>query len=140
MSKNSDVEPLLKSYVPRHIRLGLCCEPPVIQAFRDVKEEIPIVDESGSVIETRFVLKTVPVSDVMSVYNVEDFRLSTMIKNGVPLNVVNVNNSSAFTIDQLERICQNIDNVEAFVNKVAQEKAEKQSWFESFDENKSVES
>lgn len=140
MSKNEVVEPSLKSYVPRHIRLGLCCDTPVIDAFRDVKEEIPIVDEAGSVIETRSVLKRVPVSDVMSVYNVEDFRLSTMVKNGVPLNVVNCNYSSAFTIDQLERICQNIDNVEAFVNKVAQEKAEKLSWFESFDENKSVES
>lgn len=140
MSKNEVVEPSLKSYVPRHIRLGVCCKLPVLLSFRDVLEEIPVIDEAGSVIETRSVLKRVPVSDVMSVFNVEDFRLSTMVKNGVPLNVVNVNNSSAFTIDQLERICQNIDNVESFVNKVAQEKAEKQSWFASFNESESVES
>lgn len=125
---------VLDSYVPRHLRLGVCCSIPKIECFHDVVELVPVVDEDGVVVETHKVLKQVPVSDVMSKYKVDNFRLSSMVRNGVPLKLVNINHTSTFTISELERISQNIDAADNFVKQVSAEREEKQSWFKSFDD------
>lgn len=125
---------VLDSYVPRHKRLGLCCSVPLYACFHDVVELVPVVDEDHLVVETHKVMKSVPVSDVMSKYKVDNFRLSTMVRNGVPLKLVNINHSSTFTISELERISQNIDATERYVQKVDSERREKESWFKSFDD------
>ena len=134
MCNNDVVEPLLKSYVPRHIRLGLCCQPPVYECYTEVVEVIPVVDDDGVVVESHKVLKSVPVFEVMSKYKVDDFRLSSMVRNGVPLKLVNINHSNSYTITELERISKDIDVTERYVQKVASERREKESWFKSFDD------
>lgn len=125
---------VLDSYVPRHLRLGVCCSTPEIECFHDVVELVPVVDGDGVVVETHKVMKSVPVADVMSKYKVEDFRLSAMVRNGVPLKLININHTDAFTISQLERISQDIDASDRLVQKVVAEREEKQSWFNSFEE------
>lgn len=125
---------VLDSYVPRHLRLGVCCSIPKVECFHDVVELVPVVDGDGVTVDTHKVLKSVPAVDVMSKYKVEDFRLSAMVRNGVPLKLVNINHTDAFTISQLERISQDIDASDRFVQKVVAEREEKQSWFKSFEE------
>lgn len=129
------MEKVLDSYVPRHLRLGVCCTPPVVVCCHDVLEVVPFVDDDGVCVESHKVLRRVPASDVMSKYKVEDFRLSAMVRNGVPLKLVNVNHTDSFTISQLERISQDLDASERFVQKVFAEREEKQSWFKSFEED-----
>lgn len=125
---------VLDTYVPRHIRLGLCCKSPNYDCFHDVVELVPVVDVDGVVVETHKVMKSVPVSEVMSKYKVDNFRLSTLVRDGVPLKLVNINHTSTFTISELERISQNIDATERYVQKVDSERREKESWFKSFDD------
>lgn len=127
------MEKVLDSYVPRHLRLGVCCSIPQIQCSHDVVEVFPVVDDDGVSVESHKVLRRVPASDVMSKYKVEDFRLSAMVRNGVPLKLVNINHTDSFNISQLERISQDIDASERFVQKVVAEREEKQSWFKSFE-------
>lgn len=129
----------LKDYVPRHIRLGVCCDVPSLESFHDVIDEIPIVDASGNVIELRKSIKRVPAVEAMSAYDVDKFRLSAMVKAGVPLSVVNINHSNTFTIEQLHEICQNLDSAESYVAKVAQQQKERESWFSEIEENNNVE-
>lgn len=128
------MEKVLDSYVSRHFRLGVCCKSPCVECFTDVVEDVPVVDDDGVVVESYKVLKHVPVSEVMSKYKVEDFRLSALVRNGVPLKLVNINHTSMFTISELERISMDIDAADRFVQKIASEQAEKQSWFKSFEE------
>ena len=130
MSIQKDV---LKSYIPRHKRLGLCCAEPVVEGFHSVLESIPIVDDDGRVLRTDSVVRSVPAVEEMSKYRVADFKLSSKIRNGVPLSVVNINHSSSFTIDQLQRICEDVDRKETFIKDVLSERKEKESWFKSFD-------
>lgn len=124
---------VLKDYIPRHFRLGLCCDEPVVDGFHSVLESIPIVDDDGRVLRTDSVVRSVSAVDEMSKYRIQDFKLSAKIRNGVPLSVVNINHSSSFTIDQLQRICEDVDRKETYINDVLAERKEKESWFKSFE-------
>lgn len=129
--------PELDKYVPRHLRLGVCVkekELENVQSFQEEKREIPIIDEHGNVVEIRYEIVRVPAVDAMAKYKLSDFRLSALQKAGVPLKMVNINRSNAFTINELEQICQNLDNSEQFVNRVLQQRAEAQNWFKIEDE------
>ena len=119
----------LKTYVPRHMRLGVCTGVPEIVGYQEQKREIPIVDDDGAVVETRSEIVRVPAVVAMAKYKFEDFRLSALQKAGVPLKMVNVNRSRAYTISELEKISENIDNQEQFVNSVLQEREQRKSWF-----------
>lgn len=125
---------LIEKYVPRHFRLGLCCELPNIEAYQDFLESIPVVDEKGSVVFTKSVLKSVPVHEAFVKYNVSQFRLSALVKSGVPLKVVNINSSNVATFEQLKTICESLDNADAYVQRVMDERRERESWFKSFNE------
>lgn len=130
--------PELEKYVPRHLRLGVCVKDQDVVGFHEEKREIPIIDDNGNVVEIRYEIVRVPAVEAMAKYKVSDFRLSALQKAGVPLKMVNINRSSAFTINELEKICQNLDNSEQFVNKVLQQRAEAQNWFKPIDEPKDI--
>ena len=53
----------LKEYVPRHLRLGRVCDSKPIENYQDIVEQIPVVDERGSVISTYTAIKQVPAVD-----------------------------------------------------------------------------
>lgn len=120
---------LLNSYVPRHKRLGVCAGVPDIQPFADVVESVPVLEDDGTPVRIEYVHRTVPVEDVMSQFRLSHFRLSTMIENGVPLKVVNINRSKSMDIAQLERICESVDGAERFVQKSLEYQKELQSFF-----------
>lgn len=120
----------IKKYVPRHLRLGSPVSPFKVEAFQDVVETIPVVDSEGSVVQTTSVVKSVPVSDVMSKYKVSAFRLTALVKAGVPLKVVNVNASNVATIEQLKNVCESIDSADAYVNRVLAERKEREAWLQ----------
>lgn len=124
----------VSAYVPRHVRLGLCCFSHPLDLRQDVIDDIPIVDDRGSVVKTVSKIKSVPASELMSKYKCSAFSLSALVKAGVPLKVVNINSSSAATIDKLEQICVQLDSADAFVNKVMAQKLERESWFKDPDE------
>lgn len=126
----------LKDYVPRHLRLGSVVTEEKVEAFHEQKREIPIIDDNGHVVEVRYEIVKVPAAESMAKYKLSDFRLSAMVSAGVPLKMVNINRSNSFTINELEQICQNLDNSEQFVNKVLQQRAEAQNWFKPVDEQK----
>lgn len=120
----------IKKYVPRHLRLGSPVSPFQVEAFQDVVETIPVVDSEGSVVHTNNVVKSVPASDVMSKYKVSAFRLTALVKAGVPLKVVNVNASNVATIEQLKNVCESIDSADAYVNRVLAERKEREAWLQ----------
>lgn len=122
----------LKSYIPRHLRLGVCVGIPEIQDFHDVPEVVPFLDSDGNVVYTRTILRSVPASEDMAKYQLKHFRLSTMIENGVPLKMVNINSNSSASIEQLVNICQDIDNADKYVERCLAQKAERDSWFKEF--------
>lgn len=117
-------------YVPRHLRLGVCTDPLDFQGFHDIVENIPVIDDDGKLIETHRVVKSISASEAMSKYKVSDFKLSALLKNGIPLKMVNVNRSQAFTIDELESIASKLDSADSFVSRVLKEREEKRSWFD----------
>lgn len=131
------MEKVLQSYVPRHIRLGVCCSVPEVKDVHEVVEQIPVVD-GDSVVFTESRVLSVPAVEDMSQYKISAFRLSALVKAGVPLTVVNVNKSNAATIDDLEKICRNIDDADKFVARCLEQKAEKESWFKEFEDDKLV--
>lgn len=125
----------LKNYRPRHVRLGVCASVPDVLAFQEFPEEIPIVDSDGIVLEVRKTIKRVPAVDAMSKYPCENFRLSKLLKSGVPMSMVNVNRSSNFTIEQLDSINRNIDSTDKFVQKIIAQRDERASWFKEFEDS-----
>lgn len=127
----------LQNYVPRHIRLGVCASAPEVQCFQEFPEEIPIVDSDGIVLEVRKSIKRVPASEAMAKFPCENFRLSKLIKSGVPMSMVNVNRSTNFTIEQLDNINRNIDSAEKFVQNMVAQRNERASWFEEFEASSS---
>ena len=132
------MEKVLEHFVPRHIRLGVSCKTPEITDYHEVLEQIPVVD-GDSVVYTESRVSSVPAVEDMSQYKLSAFRLSSLVKAGVPLSVVNINKSNAATIDDLEKVCRNIDDADKFVCRCLAQKAEKESWFREFDENQQVE-
>lgn len=116
-------------YVPRHLRIGVCCQSDKIDGFHEIPEFVSVIDDSGNVIERSKSVKRVKASDDMSKFLVSNFKLSKLLKDGVPLKMVNVNRSSSFTIDELERIAQSIDDADQFVNRVMAERKERENWF-----------
>lgn len=125
----------VKNYVPRHIRLGVCCSVPEIKAFQDVREEIPVVDERGSVVQSYAKLVPYPVEEVMSKYDCESFRLQALLDAGVPLKQVNINPSMSSIIRDLESVAGKLDSVDKAVADAAAVRAEKESWFKETDES-----
>lgn len=119
----------LVNYVPRHKRLGVSCAVPEFQTYQDVPLEVPVIESDGSVVRTDVVLKQVPVEQVMSKYRVKDFALAALLDSGVPLKVVNINHSSAFELDELQKICRDVDAAEKLVDNIEAQKKEKESWF-----------
>ena len=73
----------LKNYVPRHLRLGVCCTVPDIVDFHEVIESIPVVDDNGDVVSTTMFMKEVPASEQMSKYRLSAFRLKARIQRGI---------------------------------------------------------
>lgn len=123
---------LIKKYVPRHIRLGLCVGDPGIQeAMHDVVEAVPVVDSDGSVVRTYSAIKSIPVVDHMRKYKLSKFRLSALLQSGVPLKVVNINQSNIASIEQLKRVCDSIGSAEDVVQRFENERKERESWFVS---------
>lgn len=130
----------IKNYVPRHIRLGLSLSEEVpFESYQDVIENVPVVDDSGSVVFSKQILKSVPSGEVMKKYKVSNFRLSALIKAGVPLKVVNVNSSNSATIEQLVSVCKSIDSADSYVNRVLEQKKERESWFSIPDDSAKIE-
>lgn len=130
---------LIKKYVPRHIRLGLCVDVPVIQdAKHDIVESVPVVDSDGSVVRTHSVIKSIPVVDDMRKYKLSKFRLSALLQSGVPLNVVNINQSNVASIEQLKRVCDSIGSAEDVIQRFENEKKERESWFAAPDASDDV--
>lgn len=130
--------PEIEKYVPRHLRLGVCVKQQDLENvsnFHEEKREIPIIDDNGNVVEVRYEIVRISAVDSMAKYKLSDFRLSALQKAGVPLKMVNINRSNSFTINELEQICQNLDNSEQFVNKILQQRAEAQNWFKSTTED-----
>lgn len=125
----------LKNYKPRHIRLGSIVDIPKIIDYCEVRKEVPVID-GNEIVCTESILKLVPSSEVMSKYRASAFRLSVLLDSGVPLDVVNINQSSGATIDRLYDICQTMDGAERYVQKIMEQRAEKESWFKAFDEEK----
>lgn len=121
---------LIKKYLPRHMRLGRSCELPTIEAFQDVVESVPVVDGSGSVVFSKSVVKSVPADEVMRKYRLSQFRLSALVKAGVPLKVVNVNSSNVATIEQLKNVCDSIESANSYVEKVMAQRKERESWLQ----------
>lgn len=121
---------LIKKYVPRHIRLGLCADVPVIDDVnRDIVESVPVIDSDGSVVRTHSVIKSIPIADDMRKYKLSKFRLSALLQSGVPLNVVNINQSNIASIEQLKRVCDSIVSAEDVIQRFEAEKKERESWF-----------
>lgn len=130
---------LIKKYVPRHIRLGLCVDVPVIQdAMHDVVESVPVVDSDGSVIRTHSIIKSIPVEDYMRKYKLSKFRLSALLESGVSLKVVNINQSNVASIEQLKRVCDSIGSAEDVVQRFENEKKERESWFVALESSDNV--
>lgn len=125
---------LIKQYVPRHLRLGLCVDVPVIQDVnRDIVESVPVVDSDGSVVRTHSVIKSIPVAYDACKYKLSKFRLSALLQSGVPLNIVNINQSNVASIEQLKRVCDSIGSAEDVVQRFENEKKERESWFAASD-------
>lgn len=123
---------LIKCYVPRHVRLGLCVDVPIIQdVYHDVAESVPVLDNDGSVVRTHSVIKSIPVADDMRKFKLSKFRLSALLESGVPLNVVTINQSNVASIEQLKRVCDSIVSAEEVVQRFENEKKERESWFAS---------
>lgn len=119
----------VKNYVPRHIRLGVCCSIPDVKCFQDVREEIPVVEEDGSVVQSFAKLVPHPVEEVMSKYDYNKFRLQALLDAGVPLKQVNINPSMSTIINDLESVAIKLDSAEKAAEKAFAVRAEKESWF-----------
>ena len=119
----------LKDYVPRHIRLGCCCGLPEVQNLQEVVEDVPVVASDGTQVSSQRVIRVVPAAEVMSKYKASAFRLSALIKAGVPIEVVNINRSSSASIDELLRVCQTVEGAEQYIAKIEAERKERESWF-----------
>lgn len=124
-----EVKPLLLSYVPRHIRFGVCCDVPDIVGVHDVSEVVPVVNEDGDTVFEKTVLKSVSAVENMAKFKASELRLSKLQRNGVPLRMVNVNNSSAFRIEELLGVCQSVESAENYVKMLDDQKKQRESWF-----------
>lgn len=131
---------VLNSYVPRHLRLGLCASVPSIDCSIEVREPINIVGDSSELVQSRSVLRSFPADEYMSKYRLSQFRLTNLIEAGVPLKVVNINNSNSLTIERLNDICKTLDNAETFVCRSLEQQKEKESWFKLLDSDENVNS
>lgn len=120
---------LLENYLPRHIRMGKCCDLPKVDLFQEIREEIPILDDQGNCVRIESVLVARPANEVMQQYKLEQFKLSHMVAAGVPLKMVNINSSSSVTIDKLEKIAKDIDAADKYVQKLEEQRREREAWF-----------
>lgn len=125
----------LKDYVPRHLRLGVCCGVPDVPNRQEVVEDIPVVASDGTQVSSKRVVRLVPAAEVMSKYKASAFRLSALIKAGVPIDVVNINRSNSASIDELLKVCQSVDGAEKYIARVEAERKERESWFKGVDES-----
>lgn len=125
----------VKDYVPRHFRLGVCCGIPDVKFYQDVREEIPVVEEDGSVVQSFAKLVPHPVEEVMAKYDYNKFRLQALLDAGVPLKQVNINPSLSTIINQLESVAIKLDSAEKVAENAAAVREEKESWFKESDDS-----
>ena len=124
----------IKDYIPRHLRLGLSADVPVLEAYQDIVESVPVIDDDGSVVTSHTLVKRINAHEVMSKYNVSQFRLSALVKAGVPLKMVNINSSTVASIEQLKNVVERLDNADLYVQRVLDERKERESWFKPIEE------
>lgn len=130
------MEKVLETYVPRHIRLGLSIEPKNQRpGVHELVEEIPVVDENGSVVYTESVKRLIDADEDMQQYKLSAFDLSALIKAGVPLKAVNLTKSRTASIDQLLAVCQSVDGAEKLVQRYEEQRKERELWLQPAVEN-----
>lgn len=122
-------ENLLKKYVPRHFRLGVCTGIPEIESFQETVEEVPILDASGCPVRTERIIKRVSSDENMDKYRLSAFRLSALVSAGVPMSMVNINSSTTAKIEDLVSICKSLDGAEKYVEMLENQRKERESWF-----------
>lgn len=116
-------------YQPRHLRLGVNHPEIQIEFTHEVKASVPVLGDDGLSDFTLGDVKVVPISETLGKYRAGDFKLKKLVDAGVPLKVFNLNRSVGAEISDLVNICQGIENSEAYVNRILQERQEKESWF-----------
>lgn len=117
-------------YIPRHKRIGVNLNLPSLNVEHEVLVEVPVLDDDGNQISVLVTTKSVPAREALGKYRVGDFKLSNLIKAGVPLKIVNLNRSLGFQISELENVCKGLESSEQFVNRVIAERKEKESWLQ----------
>lgn len=126
-------------YVPRHLRIGVNLEVPVIDCSHEIKVEVPVTDDDGNVLFISSDVKRVPSSETIGKFTYGQFMLKNLVKQGVNLKTFNMNRSLGCQISELESICQGLENAEQYVNRVLAERKAKESWLKPETENNNVE-
>lgn len=110
---------LRKDYIPRHAQF----EPLVIvhpAGTRELSENVPVVDEEGSVINTYQRIKEVPLKDVINKYKDSDFKLSNLLSAGVPLSEISIVESSEKQLDFVNYLAGKIDSIQPLIKELSQ--------------------
>lgn len=121
---------VLESYVPRHVRIG-CFVPNIAYQFNHVVvNSVSIVNDDGVVVETLTSRVNVPAGENLSKYKPEDFSIENLTRNGVPLSLVNVNQSQMRTISEIESILGDVERVKSLEAALAAQKSEIDKYFD----------
>lgn len=122
----------LDSYVPRAVRLGLPRSvDPSFVCMDEVSEEVPLLDElkrpCGSIKKFRRV-KSV---DSIGKFKASDFDIDMLQAAGVPLSVVNINQPSSRSLEEIDNAVARLGSLEEVARKLDEQNAERDSWFRS---------
>lgn len=108
---------LRKDYIPRHAQF----EPLTIvrpAGTREISENVPVLDEDGSVISTFHRIKEVPLKDVINKYKDSDFKLSNLLSAGVPLSEISIVDSNEKQLDFVNYLAGKIDSIQPLIKEI----------------------
>ena len=121
----------LKNYVPRYIRFGIPdikIDPVIV--YHEIENPVNVLNEKGSVDRVISSRTLVSASDSLGKYKFEDFKLDSLLEQGVPLSVFNVDLSRR-SLSEISRLAEKLDNLESYSKYVDAQKSEFNSFFES---------
>lgn len=133
------IENPLKNYVPRHMRLVNDVEKYVYRPTISQPDDLPVVDAIGNVMHVERAYKEVPCKDVIGKNTNEMFKIAVKVKNGVPLQLCNLQLGKMYENSKIMEIAQKINNVSEYAALLEKQKNETKAYFDQFVEPSNAE-
>lgn len=120
----------LDSYIPRALRLGLPKSvDPSFVCMDEVSEEVPLLDDLKRPCGSLRKFRKVKSVDSIGKFKASDFDIDMLQAAGVPLSVVNINQPSSRSMEEIDNAITRLGSLEEVARKLDEQNAERDSWF-----------